>query len=153
MDVSYYETSDKRGFDFLNCVFPYFSKLKLTWPRLLKVVDRSGFDQFQPIGRRFWRGLSCHAQIGQPFQIPTPPFELQFQPVMCLPHMPHPPAVCAPPPPPKHFSILHRIEQNSRLGCIVSGRNFCPRLDDLHGGNSSRIAAKFLEFQKGRSPK
>src|SRR5665647_2066085 len=84
----------------------HFTKEKIWWPSPLRVVDHSGFGRLQPTGGRCGRGLSCAAQVGQPFQVPTDAFELQFQSVGGASHIPHPPVARAPLPPPKHFFNL-----------------------------------------------
>src|SRR5208282_1433574 len=91
----------------------YFTKVKLSWPRLLRAVERPDFGWVQPTGGRSGLRGSCRAQIGQPFQIPTDAFELQFQPVGFVPHIPHPPVARRPLPPAKHFFNLapDRTEQ------------------------------------------
>ena len=80
----------------------HFTKIKLCQPRPVRAVRRFGLDQFQPVRGRFAGGGSCRAQIGQPFQVPTDTFELQFQSVGRLAHIPHSPITCAPLPPGKH---------------------------------------------------
>src|SRR5208282_3682017 len=94
----------------------HFTKIKLCWPHPLGVVAHPGFGRFQSFGLRFWRGFSCRTQIGQPFEVPTDTFELQFQPVGFASHIPHPPVTCAPLPPSKHFLNLapNRTEQPVR---------------------------------------
>jgi hypothetical protein len=65
----------------------HFTKIETCWPRPLQAVEQSGLSRFEPIRRRWARGFSCCAQIGQPFQVPTDTFELQFQPVGFTPRL------------------------------------------------------------------
>src|SRR5271163_3915051 len=94
----------------------HFTKLKLCWPRSWRAVPRSGFDRFQQTGGCFVSSDSCRAQIDEPFEVPTDAFELQFQPVGRLAHIPHPPITGAPLPPGKYrFNLTpDRTEQPVR---------------------------------------
>lgn len=79
-----------------------FTKVKLSWPHSLRVVHRTGLDRFRTAGGRFVGLGSCRVQIEQTFQVPTGAFELQFQPVGPLAHIPHSPITRASLPPSKH---------------------------------------------------
>ena len=59
----------------------HFTKIKLSWPIRKRAIDRPDFRRWEPVARHLPRRLSWSAQIGQPFQVPTDTFELQFQPV------------------------------------------------------------------------
>lgn len=97
----------------------HFTKIKLCWPRLVRAVLRSGLDRFQPAGGRFEGDRSCRAQIGQPFQFLTDAFELQFQTVGPLAHIPYSPITRAPLPPGKdRFNLTpDRTKQLVDLHC------------------------------------
>src|SRR6266550_819594 len=68
---------------------------------------------FSPGDGRLGPGFSGRAQRGQPFQVPTDTFELQFQPVAFAPHISYPPVTRATLPPAEHFLKLtpDRTEQ------------------------------------------
>src|SRR5271154_1727084 len=71
------------------------------------------FHRFVPPVPRSGRWFSCRGQTDQPFQVPTDAFELQFQAVGFMAHIPHAPVARAALPPAKHFLNLttDRTEQ------------------------------------------
>ncbi len=68
---------------------------------------------FSSGGERWRDGFSRRTQVGQPFEVPTHAFELQFQPVAFATHIPHPPITGAALPPAEYFLNLtaDRTEQ------------------------------------------
>jgi hypothetical protein len=93
-----------------------FTKVKLPNRRSMRAADGSDFAGFQPRDWRCRRSFSGRAQRGQPFQVPTHAFELQFQTVALTSHIAHPPIARAPLPPAKYFFNLtpDRTEQPVR---------------------------------------
>src|SRR5580698_10849692 len=90
-----------------------FTKGKLSWTCPLRAPDSPGFGRFQSAWRPSGHCGSCDRQIDHSFQVPTETFELQFQPVGFLAHIPHPPITRAALPPAKHLLNLtaNRTEQ------------------------------------------
>src|SRR5487761_2585308 len=92
---------------------PTFFNVKMVYRTESRSALSPRCRSFSPVGERWGCDDSCRTQIGQAFQVPTDTFELQFQSVGLVPHIPHSPVARAALPPTKHLLNLtpDRTEQ------------------------------------------
>jgi hypothetical protein len=125
----------------------HFTKVKLSWSRRQRAVVRPDFDRLEPVAGHLPRRFSCRAQIGQPFQVPTDTFELQFQPIGFVSHIAHPPVARAPLPPPKHFLNLAADGTEEPVDANRRRAQFSPGFQVLSNHGSSAPLMRKIVFQ------